>query len=163
MRYLVTVGADTLELEVERDPDGSYRVRAKDGPELKVTAHSNASGLLDLQVDGQSVQVLAAEGEVRYRKDRYAVRTESWLERAAAASGASNRAHSRKVVAAMPGRIVQILCEVGATISLGTPLIVMEAMKMQNELAAKNEGVVRAIPVLVGQTVERGELLVEFE
>ena len=47
--------------------------------------------------------------------------------------------------------------------TVGAPLVVMEAMKMQNELSAKSTGIVRAIPVVVGQNVERGELLVELE
>ena len=163
MRYLVTVGGETLELEVDRNEGGVYRVRAADGSELSVTAHTNTSGLFDLLVDGQNVQVLPAAGEVRYRDERYAVRAESWLEHAASGSGVSDRAHSRQVVAAMPGRIVQISCEVGAVVTVGAPLIVMEAMKMQNELSAKSAGTVRAISVVVGQTVERGELLIEFE
>ena len=163
MRYHVTVGEHTLEVEVERGPDGAYRVRPKDGPELQVTAQSNTPGLLDLRVNGQSVRVLPSEGEVRFRDAHYAVRAESWLERAATGSAASNGAHSRKIVASMPGRIIQISCQVGEAVTVGAPLVVMEAMKMQNELSAKSAGIVRAIPVVVGQTVERGELLIELE
>lgn len=163
MRYLVTVAGETLELDVERGEGGAYRVRAPDGSELNVTAQANTSGLFELLVDGQNVQVLPAAGEVRYRQEHYTVHTESWLERAAKGSGVSNGAQSRQVLASMPGRIVQILCEVGGAVTVGAPLIVMEAMKMQNELSAKSTGTVRAIPVVVGQTVERGELLVEFE
>ena len=163
MRYHVTMGEHTLEVEVERGPDGAYRVRPKDGPELRVTAQTNAQGVLDLRVNGQSVQVLPSDGEVRYRYEHYAVRTESWLERAATGAGASNGALSRKIVASMPGRIIQISCQVGQAVAVGAPLVVMEAMKMQNELSAKSEGIVRAIAVTVGQNVERGELLIEFE
>ena len=163
MRYHVTIGEHSVEVEVERGPDGAYRVRPKDGPELHVTAQTNTLGLLDLRVNGQRVQVLPTEGEVRFRNEHYAVRTESWLERAATSSGASNGAHSRKIVASMPGRIVQISCQVGQEVTVGAPLVVMEAMKMQNELSAKSTGIVRAIPVVVGQNVERGELLVELE
>jgi biotin carboxyl carrier protein len=163
MRYHVTVGEHTLEVEVERGPDGAYRVRAKDGRELQVTAHSYTRGLLDLRVNGQSVRVLPSEGEVRIGNEHYAVRIESWLERAATGSGASNAAHSRKIVASMPGRIIQISCQVGEAVAVGAPLVVMEAMKMQNELSAKSAGIVRAISVVVGQSVERGELLIELE
>ena len=163
MRYHVTVGEHTIEVEVERGPDGAYRVRSKDGRELHVTAQTNTPGVLDLRVNGQSVQVLPSDGEVRYHHEHYAVRTETWLERAGTGSGASNGAASRKIVASMPGRIIQISCQVGQSVTVGAPLVVMEAMKMQNELSAKSEGVVRAIPVVVGQNVERGELLIEFE
>jgi propionyl-CoA carboxylase alpha chain len=163
MRYLVSIGEDTVELEVERDPDGAYRVRGSGGPELRVTALSSTAGLIDLSIDGQSVRVQSDNAEVRFRHTRYVARAENWLERARAHSGASNGAQSRKLVASMPGRIVQVLCEAGKAVTLGTPLIVMEAMKMQNELRAKSDGMVRSVRVSVGQTVERGELLVEFE
>ncbi len=164
MRYLVTLAGDeTLELEVERGPDGSYRVRCKDGPELNATVQEGEGGLFELRLDGQNVQALPADGEVRFGLERFTVRTESWLERAASDAGVSNGAHSRRLVASMPGRIVQISCRVGEAVTVGAPLIVMEAMKMQNELSATSPGTVRAIPVAVGQTVERGELLVEFE
>jgi glutaconyl-CoA/methylmalonyl-CoA decarboxylase subunit gamma len=163
MRYHVTVGKHTIEVEVERGPDGAYRVRPKDGPELHVTAQTHTVGLLDLRINGQSVQVLPSEGEVRFGSEHYAVRTESWLERAALGSGASNGAQSLKIVASMPGRIIQISCQVGDAVTVGAPLVVMEAMKMQNELSAKSQGIVRAIPVVVGQNVERGELLIELE
>ena len=163
MRYLVTVGADSVELELDRRPDGSYRVRCKDGPELEVVPRALEPGLCDVQVDGQNVRVLPADGEVRFRQQIYAARSETWLDRARAGSGTSSATHSGKVVASMPGRIVQISCQVGQVVAVGAPLIVMEAMKMQNELSAKAAGTVRTIAVAVGQTVERGELLVEFE
>jgi len=52
---------------------------------------------------------------------------------------------------------------VGSTVQAGTPLIVIEAMKMQNELSAKSDATVRAIHVQVGQTVERGAPLLELD
>jgi len=163
MRYLVTVGDETLELELERSPDGSYRVRGSAGPELRVSTLAHDSGLVSLLVDGQTVEVQPAAGEVRFRQQRFPVRAQSWLERAVTRSGAGSGAQSKKLLAAMPGRIVRVLCEVGALVQEGSPLIVMEAMKMQNELCAKTSAVVRAVRVSVGQTVDRGELLVEFE
>jgi biotin carboxyl carrier protein len=163
MRYLVTVGEHTLEVEVTRGPDGVYGARAKDGAELQVSAQTNSAGVLDLRVNNQTVQVLPSVGEVRFQGQYYAVRTESWLEHAAIAAGGGKGALERKVLASMPGRIVQIACQVGQAVTVGAPLVVMEAMKMQNELSAQCDGVVRVINVSVGQTVERGELLVELE
>ncbi len=58
---------------------------------------------------------------------------------------------------------MRVLCEPGATVQQGAPLIVIEAMKMQNELCAKTAALVRAVHVAVGQTVERGSLLIELE
>ena len=163
MRYSVCVGDDTVELEVERGPDGNYRVRGSDGSELSVTVQANHAGLVSVVVDGQNVEVQPREAEARFRGERYSVRAESWLERAATRPVGSNGAQAQRLVASMPGRIVRVLCQAGAAVQEGSPLIVMEAMKMQNELCAKHAAVVRAVRVNVGETVERGETLIEFE
>ena len=70
---------------------------------------------------------------------------------------------SREVIAPMPGRILTVACAPGQPVQKGTPLIVMEAMKMQNELCAKADHVVRAVHVASGDSVERGALLIELE
>ena len=65
--------------------------------------------------------------------------------------------------APMPGLVVKVLVEEGATVEPGDGLIVVEAMKMENELKAGAPGVVRRIAVAAGETVDRDQLLVEFE
>jgi biotin carboxyl carrier protein len=65
--------------------------------------------------------------------------------------------------APMPGRIVRILAQVGAAVVAGAGIVVIEAMKMENELAAPRSGTIRSVAVLAGDTVERDELLVEIE
>jgi biotin carboxyl carrier protein len=58
---------------------------------------------------------------------------------------------------------VRIQAQPGDTVSAGTGLVVLEAMKMENELKAAAPGVVRAIRVTPGEAVEKGQVLVEFE
>jgi len=70
---------------------------------------------------------------------------------------------SAAVKTAMPGRIVRILVEEGAPVAKGQPLVVVEAMKMENELKAPREGVVKRVAVRPGDTVEAGMVLVELE
>ncbi|MDQ2931346.1 MAG: biotin/lipoyl-binding protein [Gemmatimonadota bacterium] len=65
--------------------------------------------------------------------------------------------------APMPGLIVQLRVKVGDIIAAGDGLVVMEAMKMENELRAPAPGIVRAVHVSVGAAVEKGALLVELE
>ena len=65
--------------------------------------------------------------------------------------------------APMPGLIVQLRVKVGDTVAAGAGLVVMEAMKMENELRAVAAGKVRAVHVTVGAAVEKGALLVELE
>ena len=164
MKYSVSIGESTLEVDVERRADGSYIVRDAAGTPLEVRATGTQQpGLLSLLVDGQTVEVQPADAEVRFRQERYTARAQSFRDRAAAQTASADGAQARKILASMPGRIVRVLCEAGAEVTQGAPLIVIEAMKMQNELCAKADAVVRAVHVSPGQTVERGALLVELE
>jgi pyruvate carboxylase subunit B len=65
--------------------------------------------------------------------------------------------------APMPGLVVRLLVGPGNPVSAGHGVLVLEAMKMENELRAPAAGVVRAIRVEPGQAVEKGQPLVEFE
>ncbi len=67
------------------------------------------------------------------------------------------------LVADIPGLVVEVRVEVGQKVERGQPVIVVEAMKMQNELAAGITGVVREIPVTAGQAVNPGDRLVVIE
>jgi propionyl-CoA carboxylase alpha chain len=64
------------------------------------------------------------------------------------------------LVAPMPGSVVRVLVEVGAIVSKGQPLVVLEAMKMEHTVAAPTEGAVTDVRVMAGQQVEAGAVLV---
>lgn len=63
----------------------------------------------------------------------------------------------------MPGRIVSVDVKVGDQVKKGQPLLVLEAMKMQNEVSAPAEGLVKAVNVKPGQTVDANTIMVEIE
>ena len=63
----------------------------------------------------------------------------------------------------MPGRVLNYAVEVGATVTEGTPLLTLEAMKMENVIKAEGEGVVKSISAAPNDVVEKGALLIEFE
>jgi len=67
------------------------------------------------------------------------------------------------VLAIMPGKIVRVLVEPGQQVEEGSPVCVLEAMKMENELRARQGGTVRAIHASVGDDVEKDHVLVEIE
>jgi biotin carboxyl carrier protein len=67
------------------------------------------------------------------------------------------------VAAPMPGLVVRVLVQPGDRVQPGQGLVVIEAMKMENELRATAPGVVKAVPVEAGSAVEKGAVLVEFE
>ncbi len=67
------------------------------------------------------------------------------------------------VKAPMPGLVLNILVEPGQTISKGEPMLILEAMKMENVLKATADAVVKSVKITKGQAVEKGTLLIEME
>jgi biotin carboxyl carrier protein len=79
-------------------------------------------------------------------------------------SGAAARSHGpRAVHAPMPGLIVRVEVNAGDAVRAGQGIVVIEAMKMENELRAQADGRVARIHVQPGQAVEKGAVLVEFD
>jgi biotin carboxyl carrier protein len=68
----------------------------------------------------------------------------------------------KEMQAPMPGRVTAIHVQVGQEVKPGTPLLSLEAMKMENVLKAEGIGVVSAISIQQGDVVEKGALLIEF-
>jgi biotin carboxyl carrier protein len=68
-----------------------------------------------------------------------------------------------EITAQMPGKVVRVLVEVGEEVEAGTGLVVVEAMKMQNEMKSPRAGTVVSIKVSAGDTVEAGTLLAVIE
>jgi len=70
---------------------------------------------------------------------------------------------SKRVKAPMPGLILDILVKKGEVLSVGTPLVVLGAMKMENTLVAEGEGVVKSVEVIKDDNVDKGQVLIEME
>jgi len=166
MKYLVEVGSRTVEVELDGD-----RVRV-DG--VETVAHlSDLPGtpmaLLSIGERIRSVAVTRAGTRGRYTLTldgrRYEVealdeRTRAIRQLSAATAAPSGPA---PLIAPMPGLIVRVNVEPGMEVQPGQGLVVMEAMKMENELRATSAGVVRSVRVTPGTAVERGATLVELE
>jgi len=81
----------------------------------------------------------------------------------AAAAQPRGAARGETIRAPIAGKVVKVLVEVGATVAPGTPVIVLEAMKMENELISERGGTVKAINKQAGQAVDTGDVLIEIE
>jgi len=78
-------------------------------------------------------------------------------------SSAAHHAGAAEIVSPMPGKIVRVLAEVGANVDAGAGVIVVEAMKMQNEMKAPKAGVIVSINAKEGETVNAGDVLAVIE
>jgi len=68
-----------------------------------------------------------------------------------------------RIKSAMPGKVVKVMVEEGSVVESGTGIVIIEAMKMENEIQCRRSGIVKIIHVEVGQAIERGALLVEID
>lgn len=112
-------------------------------------------------LDDRELPTAAALGGVAVALD---VRTAQAAARdAALAAGRTGGAGGGLVKAPMPGRIVRVLVSAGQSVERGAPLVIVEAMKMENELLAVAAGVVRVVHVGEGIAVDAGQALIEID
>lgn len=164
MKYYVTLDGETR--EVELTPDG---VRV-DGREVAAEiATLPGSSLRHLRIGDRGWLLSAERGEDGWtlRLGGRAVdvhvedeRTRSIRELAGAGGPGEG---PRELRAPMPGLVVRVLVEAGHEVEAGDGLVVMEAMKMENELSARGAGTVSQVLVEEGQTVNQDDVLVTLE
>jgi len=78
-------------------------------------------------------------------------------------AGSRGAKRSEQVTAYMPGRVVAVLVAEGEAVRAGQGVLVLEAMKMQNEIQAEHDGTIKRVCVAAGEAVEGGDLLFELE
>jgi biotin carboxyl carrier protein len=82
------------------------------------------------------------------------------LEKMGIANGSSSKINNVK--APMPGLIIDLKVKAGDVVKAGEPLLILEAMKMENILKSSREGVIKNVKVKKGESVEKGQVLLEF-
>jgi len=136
-----------------------YRLTTPAGTHAVLIARSTATAgrvtgieRIEVVIDGWRFEVdLEPESRARLR------------ERATSARGDTARGGPLEVRAIIPGRVVSVDVASGDAIDAGGRLLVVEAMKMQNELRSPRAGTISRVAVGAGQTVDRGDLLVVVE
>ena len=150
-----------------------------DGTTLRVGGLETDAHLVDVDgtpisvvtIGGRVCQVLARRGagagQYTLHLDGFRFDVEVLDERTHAirrlAGAGARPAGPASVLAPMPGLVVRVLVQPGDRVQPGQGLVVIEAMKMENELRAVAVGVVRAVPIEVGSAVEKGTLLVALD
>lgn len=165
MKYFVTIGERTLEVEIgrqgvtvegevveaelERIPETSVYSLLLGGRSYRLVAGQSGRGEWNLHLDG--LETRASVLDERGRKIQ---------ELSARTAGPRG---PKSVVAPMPGLVVKVEVEPGDAVEAGQGVVIIEAMKMENELKAEGQGTVLTVHVEPGQAVEKGAVLVDFE
>ncbi len=164
MKYFVTVGGRERIIEVDGERviiDGqgvSASLRPRPGTPLwQLTIDGHASDVV-LQPVGRGRWTAAAEGD----QIEVEVVDERTRHIRSLTAGAERASGGEVIRAPMPGLVIRILVGAGDAVQAGGGVLVLEAMKMENELRAPAPGVVKTVRVEPGQAVEKGQVLVDF-
>jgi len=168
VKYQATLGKETHEIDVREVGEGKYEVLVG-GERHLVDALTLAHGAVSLVIDTASHSVEfedVGDGAVNVLVGDQIFPIEVLDERRLRMRAASGRfavEGPQTIVAPMPGKVVKLLCKVGDAVKEGQGLIVVEAMKMENELASPKDGVVKEIAAVENTSVESGAKLVVVE
>ncbi|MGH7388207.1 MAG: acetyl-CoA carboxylase biotin carboxyl carrier protein subunit [Candidatus Rokuibacteriota bacterium] len=162
MKFVATIG-DRVETVEITGREGRYQV-ALDGRRLDIDARLTPQGIYSLLIGGASYVVDVRERDgttlVDVGGERYAVRVEEATRYTIRTHGGAAGGHGAQTVRApLPGRVTHVAVQAGDTVQAGDPLLVIEAMKMENEFRASLAGTVSEVRVQAGQAVNGGDVL----
>jgi biotin carboxyl carrier protein len=166
MTYDVIVDGKTHRLELTRG-DSTWLCKV-DGKEIEVDAALTARDVMSVLVGGKAYEVkrersLQGELHLVIGSARYAVDVQDPRSLRSRRATGGAEAGPQKLTAPMPGKIVRIMVAVGDEVKAGQGIIVMEAMKMQNEMKSPKDGRVQKILTSEGSTVNPGDTLAVIE
>ena len=147
-RVAAEIGGRVYDVEVRRpSPDSFLFFVGANVYECRVGTRAAAKETFDVEIRGRSYPVTIVDPK-RLRSGQN-----------------SDRHHhgAAEIRAPMPGKVVRVQIEAGATVEKGSGIVVVEAMKMQNEMKSPREGVVVSINVKAGDTVNAGDVLAVVE
>jgi biotin carboxyl carrier protein len=165
MKYVVLVDGRAIEVEVDGE-------RITVGDRLRRASLGSIPGtpLRQLLLDGEPATIsMASLGRGRWALVQRGERTELEVldERAQHIRNLTTAGDQRRIVpvlkAPMPGLVVRVQVQPGDRVTPGAGLVVLEAMKMENELKAQAAAVVKTVRVAAGEAVEKGQVLLEFD
>ncbi|MCK9520335.1 MAG: biotin/lipoyl-binding protein [Dehalococcoidia bacterium] len=164
-KFVVRIGDDDVTFEIVREPDGAY-VKREDWDDWRRVALERVgeSGLYLLMVDNEPTELylqrrrggaLATIGRHQWDMD-----VAPWRPGQKRVRTGPQQAGVVRLTAPMTGSIVEVRCAAGDEVEQGQVLLVMESMKMNNELRSPASGQVEAVGVVPGQKVKANDLLV---
>jgi biotin carboxyl carrier protein len=165
VRYIVTVAGREVEVDVDGDrvTVGGRTMAATLGPvpgtPLRQLSLDGRPETLVMQAAGRGQWAIGLRGE-RWEVE---VMDERTRHIRSLTGGADRPRGAGALRAPMPGLVVRVLVEPGQAVSRGAGVVVLEAMKMENELKAAADGTVKSVRVGTGEPVEKGQVLVEFD
>ena len=147
-RIAAEIGRRVYDLEVREPEPGSYLfLHGAEVHDCRVTQRAGSKEVFDITIRGRNYAVTIVDPK-RLRSGQNSDRHQSGVA---------------EILAPMPGKVVRVQLEAGAAVEKGAGVVVVEAMKMQNEMKSPRAGVVVSINVRPGDTVNAGDVLAVVE
>src|SRR5208282_927159 len=138
-----------------------------DGKEIRLDAVLPRRDVLSLLVDGRAFEVKREQTSTDLHmwvgSARFAVELHEPRSLRARKGSAADEKGPRKIVAPMPGRVVRVLVAENSEVEAGQGVVVVEAMKMQNEIKSPKKGIVKKMVAAAGAAVNVGDVLAIVE
>ena len=167
MNFYIQLKGKTRKISIDPDATADSYIVKVDGEPYPADIHPMQPNVLSVLIEGVSYRVIfdprPGASAVVVGEQRMAYRLDDPRSLGSRANVDANDTGVRPIIASMPGRIVRILVQTGAPVEAQQGLIVVEAMKMQNELKSPRAGNVGRIAVEVGATVQAGTVLMVIE
>ncbi len=164
MTYDIAIDGKSYRLDLNR-ADGGWSCRV-DGREVAVDAILARPDVLSLRIGNQAYEVkcerVAGEMHLWVGSARFAAEVRDPRSLRGRVRAVDDHG-PRKLTAPMPGKIVRVLVSQGAAVDAGTGVLVVEAMKMQNEIKSPKKGAIQKILVSEGAAVNAGDVLAIVE
>jgi biotin carboxyl carrier protein len=165
MTYEVTVDGTTYRLELER-ADNVWKCHLN-GREFVVDAALVRPDVLSLLIEGRAYEIkreqTANDLHLWVGSTRLGVEVRDPRSLRSRRDGAGDARGPKKLVCPMPGKIVRVLVTEKSEVEAGQGIVVVEAMKMQNEIKSPKKGVVQKILAMQGASVNAGDVLAIVE
>ena len=168
MKLTADISGNKHELDIKHE--GSRVIAEVDGRGYELEARFIHPGVYLLLVDGHvyechvdHVEAKREALEVTVGNRSYAITLTDPKRLRSTQSSSAHADGTAQIIAPMPGKVVRVLVEAGAEVEAGAGIVVVEAMKMQNEMKSPKAGRVTSINVSAGATVNAGDVLAIVE
>lgn len=166
MNYYINLGDKEVLIGVTEAGVAQFKVRVEDR-EIDVDAHKVENDAWSIVIDNRVYEadiVVSDENiEVQIGGDRYPLRVLNEQKKALSRAGEAAEGGKQLIDAPMPGKVVKVLVEEGEEVAANQGVVIIEAMKMENEFKSRAAGRVKEVFVKEGDIVEGGEKLLLIE
>src|ERR1700732_565689 len=167
MIYNVTIDGTVFRLDLDLDRGAGHWRCLLDGREVRIDAALTQSDVLSVLIDGRAYQIrrerLASDARIWVGDESYAAEVSDPRSLRNRKARADSGKGPRPLVAPMPGKVVRFLVGVNSPVEAGQGVVVVEAMKMQNEIKSPKKGTVLKLAVAEGAAVNAGDVLAIVE